>query len=131
MVLLIAIPFLVLVIVIFSFSVMRGVRRVHELQMNQPPLTLPRGRRKPSDDYHDQVWLPLCKKVADAASSRLSRPLTATERRQIWRSRTSLVLEILLKEIQEAATPQEVWSLLATLPPGMDRPDPSAWCRTA
>jgi hypothetical protein len=130
MIVLIALPIIALILIIVVFSMMRGIRQAGELHLHRSPLTVPADRRKASDDYHEQVWLPLCEKVADAASSRLGRPLTAKERRTIWRARTELVLDVLLDEVKKAGSPEEVHSLLASLPSGMDRPDSSGWCET-
>lgn len=128
MILLIVLPFIVLILVVLVLSMMRGIRRAGEIRLNQSPLTVPTDHRKPSEVFLDKTWLPMCAQVADVASSRLNRPLTQNERRAIWRSRTALVLEILLKEVQETSDPEVVVSLLASLPPGMDRPDSTGWC---
>jgi hypothetical protein len=100
---------------------------VDELRYRQSTFSIP-GRRTPSDEFHDRTWLPLCKSIADAVNNKLNRPLTAVERRKLWRSRSPLILEVGLKEIQAASTADEVNALLAKLPPGMDRPDPTGWC---
>jgi hypothetical protein len=84
-------------------------------------------RRRPSDDYRDQVWLPLCNLIAEAAGH-LGRPLTTDERRKIWRSRSSLILETILREIEQTNTRARLGQVLRDLPPGMDRPDPTRWC---
>lgn len=86
------------------------------------------GGRKPADEYHDRTWLPLCTSVADAATPLLGRPLTPKERRSVWRARSALVLEVALKEIRVAESADAIAALLATLPTGMDRPDPTGWC---
>jgi hypothetical protein len=86
------------------------------------------GRRRPSDDFHDQTWLPLCANLAAAAAERLNRSLTERERRKVWRARSVLVLEVALKEIQASGDGPAVAMLLASLPSGIDRPDPTGWC---
>jgi hypothetical protein len=86
--------------------------------------------RRPSDDFHDQVWLPLCNLIAEQAN-RLGRPLTLDDRRRIWRSRSSLVLETLLREIEHSTSLEPLEKALQDLPPGMDRPDPTGWCDAA
>ena len=127
-ILLTVLPLAVLLLVVLLFSTMRSMRRVRDLSVDQPPLTEAPDRRRPSDDYHDTVWLPLCTKVAEAASAVLSRPLTEKERCTIWRSRTALVLEILLSELQRVGDAEKAGVLIANLPSGMSRPDPTGWC---
>jgi hypothetical protein len=61
-------------------------------------------------------------------SARLNRSLTQIERRKVWRARSALVLEIALKELDAATDQQVVAKLLAALPSGLDRPDPTGWC---
>ena len=115
------------VIVIATISVMRSLRRVRDLQDRRTPLAMPDGWRKPSDAFHDQTWLPLCTSVAVAASRVLNRPLTPKERRAIWRAKTVLLLETVRDEIARSTDPQAVAVLLAQLPQGIDRPDPTGW----
>jgi hypothetical protein len=87
--------------------------------------------RKPSDEFHDGTWLPLCERVAALATAKLGRPLAVKERRTIWRSRSVLVLEVALKELESTAVPGAAAALLAQLPAGLDRPDPTGWCERA
>ncbi len=124
----VGLPFAVLIVAICVISLMRGLRQAGNLRARTSTFKLETNRRRPSDDYHDQVWLPLCNSVAQAATAHLQRPLTEKERRSIWRTRTALTLEVVLKEISAAPDPQAVAVLFATLPPGMDRPDPTDWC---
>ena len=119
-----------LILVIFAIMVMRGFRKAAELHSQRQPLTVPDSHRKPVDEFHDRKWLPLCQSIAETACQRLNRPLTSFERRAIWHSRAPLILEVLLNEIRAASSDAEVASLLASLPPGMDRPDPTGWMDT-
>ncbi len=121
-------PLVVLMVAILAIGWIRAIRRVSLIRSQRIPLAIPVEYRKPSDDFHDQIWLPLCEKVAAAASQRLNRELTEKERRTIWRTRSELTLNVALAEIEQSADPQQVAVLLATLPPGMDRPDPTHWC---
>jgi len=129
-ILLIAMPFVVLILIILFFRMMRGLRNASEVASRQTWDAHDLYERRPSDDYHDQTWLPLCEEVADAACARLGRPLSEKERRVIWRSRTALVLEVALKEIPAAADAGAVAAMLRSLPAGVDRPDPTQWCMT-
>jgi hypothetical protein len=113
--------------VIFTISVMRSLRRASERRSNHSDFRIDFDR-KPSDDFHDQTWLPLCTRMAQAAVLRLGRPLTEKERRSVWRARSVLALEVALKEIEGARDAQAVAELLTILPTGMNRPDPTGWC---
>ena len=124
---LIGLSFAVFVFGILVIRFARRMREIREIRHKQTPLSIPLSHRKPSDDFHDQTWLPLCTTVASTLSSKVNRPLTPHERRAIWRSRSPLVLEALLQDLQ-SATPDSAASLLASLPPGMTRPDPTNWC---
>jgi hypothetical protein len=106
----------------------RHVREIRDARMAQDAAGAP-VRRKPSDDFHDDVWRPLCDRVATAAAARLGRPLTADECRAIWRARSPLILEVAAREIEAGAAPGDVERLLSSLPTGLDRPDPTDWCR--
>lgn len=121
--------FVSFVALISMIRMLRGLREVRELRTRRMPLVLSAEVRRPADDFHDRVWLPLCRRVERAAATRLNRPLSEKERRNIWRSRSPLVLEVALKEIESTDTQQEVAVLLATLPSGMERPDPTGWSR--
>ena len=112
------------------FSAFRSLRRLRGLreQRSRNNWSLPSETRKPADDFHDQIWLPLCDRIAAVAGKTLSRALSAKERKAIWRMRSLLALETVGKEIEMSTDPQAVAVLLATLPPGMDRPDPTGWC---
>jgi hypothetical protein len=114
------------------FAIMRATRRVGELRdpANRFPADAP-PLRTPADDFHDIVWLPLCIRAADAASARLARPLTYEERQALWKARSPLVLEILLKELAADPSPGAAVALLRTLPSGLARPDPTGWCEPA
>ena len=124
----VGLPFVALFLAIAVVRLMRSLRDVREAQARRMPIMFDADKRKPADDYHDHTWLPLCTRIAAAASSRLDRPLTAKERRVLWRARSVLVLEVASKEIQTAANPDAVVALLAGLPTGLDRPDPTGWC---
>ena len=116
--------FLVLLITLY-----RGYRRKRD-RIQKRAESSKRGldfTRKPSDDFHDQIWLPLCDKI-DSAITKTGVSLSEEQRRRIWRSRAPLVLEVLLREIEAAQSPDEVSQLLQSLPPGMNRPDPTRWC---
>jgi hypothetical protein len=127
----IALPFVSLIIVIGVVRTFRSLRELRELRSRDVSQAISPGRR-PSDDFHDLTWLPLCQALADAVAERLNRPLSAAERRTIWRTRTPLILNVVLKEIIAAPSAEEVAALLASLPPGsMDRPDPTGWCEKA
>ena len=128
MIYIVGMPFVALIVAIIVIGLMRGLRQASELRGRSADFGLDVNRRRPSDDYHDQTWLPLCTKVAQAAAARLNRPLTGKERRKIWRTRTALTLEVVEKEITTTEQPGAVAALIATLPPGMDRPDPTGWC---
>ena len=124
---LIALPFAALAVAIIAFSVFRGVRRFQEIQSTREPLGPIPAHRRPSDVYHDETWLPLCERLADATAQRLNRPLTPSERRAIWRARSELVLQVALSEVQAATDPRTVSDVLAAMPTGIDRPDPTDW----
>jgi hypothetical protein len=126
---LIAFPFLSLVVFITAMRVMRSLREVRAARARQTALMVPDDFRKPSDDFHDQTWLPLCNKIANSAIAKLTRPLTCDERRIIWRTRAPLTLEVVWSEIESASTAEQIMELLYSLPPGMDRPDPTGWCQ--
>jgi hypothetical protein len=128
MIYLLPLPFVALVVGIVVVRVMRTWRQVATLQASRSPMGPVTEGRKPSDEFHDNTWLPLCERVAALARSKLGRPLTAKERRTIWRSRSVLVLEVALKELESIAVPGAAAALLAQLPAGMDRPDPTGWC---
>jgi hypothetical protein len=128
MVWIIALPFVALFVAIAMARMMRGFRDVGKLQSRQTPMMFDSGGRKPADEYHDRIWLPLCTSVADAATTLLGRPLTPKERRSVWRARSALVLEVALKEIRAAQNAHTIAELLARFPTGMDRPDPTKWC---
>jgi hypothetical protein len=128
MIYIVGMPFVALIIAIIVIGLMRGLRQAGELRNRSSSFQIDPGRRRPSDDYHDQTWLPLCTSVAQAAQARLHRPLTDKERRKIWRTRTALTLEVALKEIAATEGPAAIATLLTDLPPGMDRPDPTHWC---
>ena len=124
----IGLPFAALVIAIVVIRVMWGFREVSELRERRGPGIVEGERRRPSDDFHDLTWRPTCERVATMASGRLGRPLNRRERRTLWRARTVLVLEVAEREIEVAGDAEGVAVLLANLPAGMDRPDPTGWC---
>ena len=128
MVWLIALPFGVLVFAIVALRTMRNVRHVNELRNSASAFGFPEQARKPSDEYHDAVWLPLCTRVAEAAVRRLGRGLTPKERRSVWRAKTRLVLDVVLIEIEGAADAGSVEQLFGEFPVGVNRPDPTGWC---
>jgi hypothetical protein len=108
---------------------MRAIRRTSEIRdparrLSPTTATL----RTPADDFHDLTWLPLCTSAAAALETLLARPLSFDERVRIWKARSPLVLEILLKELAANPPPGAVRSLLLTLPSGLTRPDPTHWC---
>jgi hypothetical protein len=78
-------------------------------------------------EYHNRTWLPLCESVAEAASQKLSRPLTPDERRMVWNSLTKKPLDKLLRALRVVSAPEEVESLLTKLPQGREKPDPTGW----
>lgn len=84
--------------------------------------------RTPADDFHDDTWLPLCTQAAAEMERLLARPLSDDERQRLWKARSPLVLEILLKELAANPPPGAALSLLLTLPSGLSRPDPTSWC---
>lgn len=117
----------VLIMAITVIRILRAVRQTQELQERRAKeQELSTNLRRPADDFHDQIWLPLCTKVASAVAAKLQRPLTQDERRRIWRARSELALEIMAKEMDADADPR---ALLTALPSGLDRPDPTQWCR--
>jgi hypothetical protein len=121
--------FLAFTVGILTVRFMRRRREADDCRLSSSVPELYSERRKPSDDFHDNTWLPLCKRVEEAAVAKLNRPLIEKERRVIWRSRSALVLEVALNEIESADTGDAAIQLLASLPPGMDRPDPTNWQR--
>jgi len=129
---LIPLSFGTLILAILVVRTMRRFRHVAELRSRLTPLTVPSTHLKPSDKFHDQTW-PLCQRVAETAQHKLSRGLLPEERRIVWRARTPLVLEIVLKEIESSSSAEEISKLLGSIPSGLDRPDPTDWCiaRTA
>ena len=129
---LIGLLFATFCVTIMVIRIARTIRNVEKIRsrhaaLHELPPELP---RRPSDDFHDQTWLPLCGQVAALAAKRLGRGLCEEERRRVWRSRSQLVLEVLLKEL-ETATPGEAGALLRNAPSGLDRPDPTGWCEGA
>src|SRR2546421_9397496 len=126
MIWIIGMPFAALIVAILVVRIMRRAVNARDLRGFE---VTPLDRRRPSDDFHDTTWRPLCEKVAQAISARLGRPLNESERRMIWRARTPLALEVALKEIETARDATAVEQILAVLPTGLDRPDPTGWCR--
>jgi hypothetical protein len=131
MILLIAFPFIALVVFILLMRLRRGFQEVEAMRARRTALMLPEDHRRPSDDFHDQTWLPLCQSIASDASGKSNRPLTLDEWRTVWRTRSQLILEVAVNEIRAASNSEEVSTLLHTLPPGMNRPDPTAWCESS
>jgi hypothetical protein len=129
MLILIVMPFAALALAIMVVAIMRSIRRVQDFR-SAPGSMATRGieRRTPADDFHDRVWLPLCGRVADAVREKANRPLSEKERRIVWRARSELALNVAIQEIQSARKGEEVAALLASLPTGLDRPDPTGWC---
>lgn len=125
---LIALPFAGLIAAILTIRILRRFRELDEARRQRMEDSFNAPRRKPSDDLHDQVWFPLCDRLAQVAAERIGRPLTSQQRKRIWRSRTTTVLEIAMKEVEAARSPEEVAALLTTLPQGVNRPDPTGWC---
>jgi hypothetical protein len=119
------------VAIVSTFVVWRELRHRTELRMLASMQAVrdasPRRPRRASDDFHDQLWLPLCELIA-AQAEKLDYQLSHAERRRIWRSRSPLVLEVLMRELESASDVTTVERLLKELPPGMDRPDPTGWC---
>jgi hypothetical protein len=117
------------VLFIAAMRITRAMRNAHEHQSRIHSATESTAAelRRPSDDFHDQIWLPLCNQVAKLAAAKMQRPLSSDERRMVWRGRSQLVLELLLKELT-SASPGEAIALLRNAPTGMDRPDPTGWC---
>src|SRR5688500_9501052 len=124
MIWIVSLPFAALAAALIVIRVLRGVRQFQEIQATRVPLGPIPAHRKSSDVYHDERWLPLCERLAEAAAQGLNRPLTRNERRAIWRGRSELVIEIALSEVQAATHPHAVSDVLAAMPPGSDRPDP-------
>jgi hypothetical protein len=127
MIWIVSLPFAALAAALIVIRVLRGVRQFQEIQATRDPLGPIPAHRKSSDVYHDERWLPLCERLAEAAAQGLNRPLTRNERRAIWRGRSELVIEIALSEVQAATHPHAVSDVLATMPTGIDRPDPTDW----
>jgi hypothetical protein len=127
---LIGLMFAVFVAIIAMARMIRAMRKVDELRARQRmevDTDEPQIRR-PSDDYHDAIWLPLCKRAEVAVEARLGRKISQVERLRIWKARTALALEVLIKEAENSAAMGEVAAALANLPSGLDRPDPTGWC---
>ena len=127
--------FALFVVFVLAMRLIRTDREVYRLRRNRIEATMGPEEavpavRTPADDFHDRVWLPLCGRVAELAAQRMGRALKAEERRTIWRSRSQLVLEVLLKELA-VASPGEAMALLRNAPSGLDRPDPTGWCVVA
>ena len=129
MAVLIALPFAALIIAIIAVNVLRNVHRISGSANGDWSSPADPAARKPADEFHDQTWLPLCVAVSEAAELRLGRPLSNRERRAIWRARSPLVLEIALQDIQATTTSDSVTALIAALPSGIDRPDPTDWSK--
>ena len=124
--------FAVFVLFILVMRMSRHDRMVFEQRQKRVREAMDRGEpappvHTPADDFHDQIWLPLCQRVAELAARQMQRPLTYDERRALWRSRSQLVLEVLLKEL-EGTSPGAAIALLKNAPSGLDRPDPTGWC---
>jgi hypothetical protein len=118
------------VLVIAVIRMLRNMRAVQQLRERRNSLSFVDGEshQRPSDEFREQTWAPLCNSVATAAAAKLRRPLSSKERRLIWRSRTRLVLESILPDIEIASDPATVETLLKSLPSGLNRPDPKGWC---
>jgi hypothetical protein len=122
---------------IYFMTVARAVRRAVESSGRRSDRAEAEARagrdhlRTPADNFHDTTWLPLCTQAAAAASGLLKRPLTHEERQALWKARSPLVLEVLIKELAGKPSPGEAAALLRTLPSGLDRPDPTGWIAAA
>jgi len=118
----------------FSISILavRIMRRMRTVGLEAPTdidFADRDNKRTPTNKFHDETWLPLCKRVADAVQAHAGRELTQAERQRIWRTRAPLILETALKEI-EAGDDASITSLIASLPSGLRRPDPTNWCQS-
>ncbi len=129
MIWIVGLPFAALAVAIMVIRALRSVRAIQEIRAARVPLDATPSHRRPSDVYHDETWLPLCERLAEAAAQRLARSLTGNERRAIWRARSELVIDIALSEVQAATDPQAVSDVLAAMPTGIDRPDSTGWSR--
>jgi hypothetical protein len=113
----------------------RRARHPHRLPFAARPGFAPQldfgvdlDRPTPAQNFHDETWLPLCDRIATAVIERAGRELTLEERRRIWETRAPLILETALKEI-EAGNDASITALIASLPSGLRRPDPTNWMR--
>ena len=129
MIWIVGLPFAALAAAIIAVRVLRTARRIQDIRATREPLGSTLAHRRPSDVYHDDIWLPMCRQLADAAARRLNRPLTANESSAIWRARSELVLQVALSEVHAATDAKAVTDVLAAMPSGIDRPDPKNWSR--
>ena len=106
----------------------RGVQLLRERRQTYVVESNAQDLRRPADDYHDLTWLPLCTRASETVVRKIGRPLDADERQRIWKARSELVLEILVKECDADAAAGAVLASLKSLPSGLDRPDPTDWC---
>src|SRR5688572_2023708 len=83
MIWIVSLPFAALAAALIVIRVLRGVRQFQEIQATRVPLGPIPAHRKSSDVYHDERWLPLCERLAEAAAQGLNRPLTRNERRDL------------------------------------------------
>jgi hypothetical protein len=116
-----------------TIAVIRVVRRMNKAGTLPPTELADTGspaKRTPSNQFHDEVWLPLCERIAVAVTQRTGRELTLHERRRIWETRAPLILETALKEI-EAGDDGSISPLIYSLPTGLRRPDPTNWMHQA
>lgn len=109
-----------------------NLQRLRDIRSRRATLLAPTGDaapkpRKPSYMFHDIVWLPLCQRVEEAAAKN-GYNLVKWERQRVWRSRSTLVLETLIHELESTISEEETARAIGELPPGMDRPDPTGWC---
>jgi hypothetical protein len=112
-----------------SIQVVRIMRRMRSAGTQAPTdIDFPdhTGKRTPTNRFHDETWLPLCQRIAEAVQLRAGRELTHAERRRIWETRAPLILETALKEI-ETGNDASITALIASLPSGLRRPDPTNW----
>jgi len=125
----VSLGFLVVVLAGTVVVLRRNMQRLQDIRARRLKLGVmpPPAPRRPSDDFHDAVWLPLCEKV-EAAARNNGYLLVKWERQRVWRSKSTLVLETLIRELEATVSEEDTARAIGELPPGMDRPDPTAWC---
>ncbi len=75
-----------------AIAVFRGIRKSNNIRHRLIQHAESSPPRRPSDDFHDNTWLPLCTGIATPPRRTHRTPLTEDENRILWKARSPLVL---------------------------------------